>query len=260
MSANAGGGEPTSLLGGDGTVAAPAAAPGAAPAAAAVPAPAGAVDKGAAAPADKGAAAVAPTADEQRAFLTSKGGKAEELSKLSETDLKKAFDEAKAADAKPAGAPEKYEAFKMPKGVELDKELGGELEGVARALNLPQNAAQKVADLGAKLVQKMNTAHEAAVAEVRRGWIASSQGDKEIGGEKLQENLALARKVRDTFFTPEFRKFVNETGLGDHPELIRGFYRLGKAMSNDTFVPGGKQPGDTKTLAEQLYGSAGTKS
>ena len=74
----------------------------------------------------------------------------------------------------------------------------------------------------------------------RASWSESSRTDKEFGGDKLNENLAVAQKAMNAFGTPELRAVLNKTGLGNHPELIRAFVRAGKAISEDTFVPGGK--------------------
>jgi len=41
------------------------------------------------------------------------------------------------ADDAPQGAPEAYEDFSVPEGVELDAELLGEFKNVAKELNLP---------------------------------------------------------------------------------------------------------------------------
>ena len=70
--------------------------------------------------------------------------------------------------------------------------------------------------------------------------------DAEIGGDKLPENLAVARKALETFGTPELKALLNESGLGNHPEVIRFFYRSGKAISEDRVIRGGAagQPTD----------------
>jgi hypothetical protein len=70
----------------------------------------------------------------------------------------------------------------------------------------------------------------------------------------LPENLAAAKMALDTFGTPELRTLLIETGLGDHPEMIRAFVRAGKAISEDTLAMGGKKPaGAGKSTAEILY-------
>lgn len=155
----------------------------------------------------------------------------------------------KAAD-KPQGAPEKYE-FKPPEGREFDAAVLEQFSEVARELNLPQEAAQKVID---KIAPALAEKQARLVEEVRAGWVEGAKADKEFGGEKLAENLAVAKKALEAFGSPELKTLLNETGLGNHPELIRAFYRAGKQISEDRFVPGGgnaAQP--TRSAAEVLY-------
>ena len=83
---------------------------------------------------------------------------------------------------------------------------------------------------------------------------SQSMADKEFGGDKLNENLALASKAMDAFATPELKQVLDQTGLGNHPELIRAFVRVGRQISEDRLVPGGSMPvGDSRTIAERLY-------
>jgi len=44
----------------------------------------------------------------------------------------------------------------------------------------------------------------------------------------------------DKFGTPELTKLLNASGMGNHPEIIRAFYRAGKAISEDSFVGGSR--------------------
>lgn len=152
----------------------------------------------------------------------------------------------------PQGAPEEYADFTVPEGVELDAEVLGEFKSVAKELNLPQEAAQKVTDLGVKLAQKWASETQERVAEMQAGWRDEAQADKEIGGQALAENLSVAKRAVDKFGTPAFRELLEQSGLGNHPEVIRFAARVGKAISEDTFVAGGtaSQPA---TAAKTLF-------
>lgn len=138
---------------------------------------------------------------------------------------------------KPQGAPEKYE-FVAPEGKEFDAETIGQFSEIAKELNLSQEAAQKLVEtMGPKIAERQM----AQVEMVRNEWAQQAQSDKEYGGDKLQENLAVAKKALDSFGSPELRALLNESGLGNNPEVIRFMYRAGKAISEDTFV--GNQTG-----------------
>lgn len=138
-------------------------------------------------------------------------------------------------DPKPTEAtvPEDY-TFTMPDGVELDSAAADEFKAIAKELKLDQASAQKVADVGAKMAQRQVEQHTKLVET----WVEQVKVDKEIGGDKLQENLAVAKRALETFGTPELRDVLNMSGLGNHPEVIRAFYKAGKAISEDRFVQG----------------------
>lgn len=139
---------------------------------------------------------------------------------------------------KPAGAPEKYE-FAAPEGHEFDPSVIEQFSEVARELNLPQDAAQKVLD---KMAPAIASRQAEQVQAVREQWANDARADKEFGGDKLTENLSYAKKAMDQFATPELRTLLNDSGLGNHPEVIRTFVRVGKTISEDGFVKGGQTP------------------
>jgi len=137
-------------------------------------------------------------------------------------------------EGKPTGAPEAYE-FKAPEGKEFDPEVINSFSDIAKELDLPQDAAQKMID---KLAPKIQERQQQVIEQVRNDWAQQAQTDREYGGEKLAENLAVAKKALDAFGTPELRSLLNESGLGNNPEVIRFMFRAGKAISEDRFVGG----------------------
>lgn len=132
-----------------------------------------------------------------------------------------------------------YTEFSIADGVQLDQTALGEFKSFAAEANLSQEQAQQVVDMGVKLQQKWATEQSAAMQKSRDQWAEASNNDQEFGGPKLQENLAIAKQALDKFGTPEFTQLLADSGLGNHPEVIRFIYRAGKAISNDKFVGGG---------------------
>ena len=164
-----------------------------------------------------------------------------------------AAEEAKAPAEAPK-APEAYE-FKVPEGRTFDPEVMTAYSQVAKELNLSQEAAQRLLDaVGPKMAERQ----VAQIEAVRNGWAESSKTDREFGGEKLSENLSVAKKALDQFGTAELRSLLNESGLGNHPEVIRFMYRAGKAISEDRIVTGAATqaksgPKSFADLADALY-------
>lgn len=149
--------------------------------------------------------------------------------------------------------PEKYE-FVEPEGVNMDKEVLGEFEGIAKELKLSQEEAQKVTDIGVKLAQKWEAKQADVIQQAAAEWAATATADKEYGGDKLTESLTTAKKALDAFGTPELRTLLNDSRLGNHPEVIRFMVRAGKAISEDRMVTGGAGPTTaSQSTAKSLY-------
>lgn len=143
-------------------------------------------------------------------------------------------------------APEQYADFAFEEGKALDTELADDIKATAKELGLTQSQAQKLADLALKRTESAQSQQAEMLAQARDEWAGQAKADKEFGGDAIEANLATARKALDTFGTPELKALLNESGLGNHPEVIRFFYRSGKAISEDRVIRGGAagQPTD----------------
>lgn len=149
-------------------------------------------------------------------------------------------------------APIEYK-FELPEGFELNEEVANEFKELAQELKLPADKAQQTVDFGVKLITDAFTKQAAAFEELKGEWREQVVSDKEIGGEKLTENLQLANKTIDKFFDPEFRSLLETSGLGNHPIMVKGLLAIGRAVSEDTFVSGGRGAAP-RDAAEILYG------
>lgn len=158
-------------------------------------------------------------------------------------------------DKTPEGAPEKYEAFKAAEGQAFDDAVMDAYSEAAKELNLSQDNAQKLLD---KVAPVMQARQLERIEAVKAEWAESAKADKEFGGDKLNESLATAKKALDSFASPEFKEFLGQSGLGNHPEMIRLLVKAGQQISNDKFVGGkagvqdpGKPP--MESYASRLY-------
>ncbi|MCF0046681.1 peptidase [Enterobacter hormaechei] len=154
-------------------------------------------------------------------------------------------------EQKQGGAPDKYE-FTAGEGVELDTEALKDFEPVARDLNLTNEQAQKLVDAYPKILAGVQQRQAEAWQKQTEGWAETVKADKEIGGDKLTANLSAAQRALDQFGTPELKEYLNATGLGNHPDLVKTFVKIGKAMSEDGMVDGSNQ--GQRSAAEVLYG------
>ncbi|MEY1439089.1 peptidase [Escherichia coli] len=154
-------------------------------------------------------------------------------------------------DQKQEGAPEKYE-FTVGEGVELDTEALKDFEPVARDLNLTNEQAQKLVDAYPKILAGVQQRQAEAWQAQTEQWAADVKADKEIGGDKLTANLSAAQRAMDIFGSSALKEYLEGTGLGNHPELVKTFIKIGKAMSEDGMVDGSNQ--GQRSAAEVLYG------
>ncbi len=170
-----------------------------------------------------------------------------------ETDAKGEGDETDDKD-KAAGAPEEYADFAVPEGVEMDADVLTEFKGIAKELGISQEAAQKLIDLQSSMEAKRADSLQQALADQSQQWMDQVKNDKEFGGENYDSNVALAVKTIEAFGSPELRTVLNDSGLGNHPELVKFCHRIGKAISDDNLVLGGTQTG-RKSDEEVFYGN-----
>lgn len=151
------------------------------------------------------------------------------------------------ADNKQEGAPEVYEEFKAPDGIELDPEVMPEVHEIFKDLNLSQEQAQKAFEKFLDIQQKLAGTPEQQMQQAEQQIVALNtrlaeecRNLPDIGGEKFAESLATASKVIQTFGTPEFKQLVAYTGVGSHPEFFKMMVAIGSKMSPDNFVQGGE--------------------
>jgi len=146
-----------------------------------------------------------------------------------------------------------YEDFALPEGIALDSEVMGEFLPFAQELKLDQVGAQKLVDMGSKLASKMQQQAIDAWQEQITGWAEQTRNDPDIGGNKLQSTLASGRAALESFGTPAFNQLLKDSGIGNHPEMIRFMNRIGKEVSNDSIVTGGSSSNAGKTPEQKLY-------
>jgi hypothetical protein len=166
------------------------------------------------------------------------------------------------AAATEAAVPEAYE-LTLPDGMTLDSEALDEATPVLKELGLTNEGANKLAPLAAGLVQRgamgERRAIEAQIVATRKAWVDAALADAEIGGtpENHETVKAVAARFLDRFAGPEFRQMLVETGLGNHPEMIRAAYRAGQAIGEDgDFVRTDGAPAPRpKAFHEKLYSS-----
>ncbi len=149
--------------------------------------------------------------------------------------------------------PEKY-VLKLADKSPLDAEALIRIEGLAKEKGLSQDQAQLLVQAEENSLINFQTKQTETYNQTKAQWAEAVQKDKEIGGENFKQSVALSSRVVERFATEEFKKTLDVTGLGQHPEVVRVFARIGKAMSNDQLIMPGAQGAGKKEMKDILYG------
>lgn len=142
----------------------------------------------------------------------------------------------------PVEAPIVYEPFKAPEGVTFDNESIGKFSELMGAAHVPQEAAQKVLDLYTNEIARITDVQKDIWNKTNEDWKSAIKADPEIGGNRLQTVLQTSRGLIERYGgSAEEKAAVRQalalTGAGNHPEVVRLFYRIGKALGEGSPVP-----------------------
>jgi len=150
-------------------------------------------------------------------------------------------------------APIEYN-LRFPEGSQVDEDAASGLVELAKEHKLPPEVAQKIAAFGVPVLNKAQQQQQEAFNAQLKAWESEVLADADIGGVALQDNLRLAAKAIDRFGGDALRQVFDATGLGNHPQLVKAFVQIGKAISDDTLVGlnSSKATGD-QGLAKQMF-------
>lgn len=129
--------------------------------------------------------------------------------------------------------------LKMPEGVELDTEMATALGGEFKELGLTHAQAQKLTDKYIATMQAREAGKLKGWGERIQGWADTAKKDPEIGGAKWDTTVADAQLAIRTLGTPELKDYLNASGGGNHPELIRVLAKAGALIKEDSPPAGG---------------------
>lgn len=161
-----------------------------------------------------------------------------------------------------AGLPEKYE-LTAPEGFEaIDAEMVEAADPILRDLKLSNEDAQKLMPLAGQLVQRANERAQQGIATQaatqRKEWADAFEADPAIGGARKAETLQNAARAFDHYGVKPgegLRQLLDESGLGNHPDLIRFVSNVGRDLGEASFERGDPVTAP-KTPERVLYGEA----
>lgn len=155
-------------------------------------------------------------------------------------------------DPQSEGAPDEYK-FDIPEGVKVNEDIMSEFTPLLKDLGASQEQAQKIVDLQSKFMEQMAEAQNAAWTERQNDWSKAAESDEEYGKGKYDESIGIARKAMREIGGAELTKVLEETGMGNHPEFIRFFYRVGLAIGEDSLSFGQANKEGAKSIAQRMF-------
>lgn len=145
--------------------------------------------------------------------------------------------------------------LKLPKDSQLSVEKVSEVKEFAKTNKLTNEQAQAILERENAVIAGFKESQQAEYEAETKKWIDAVKSDKELGGEKFKETSEVARRAIEKLGSEAFKKALNDTGLGNHPELIRFAYNVGKILQDDKFEEGQSfKKGGRKSTAEVLFG------
>lgn len=145
----------------------------------------------------------------------------------------------------------KYD-LKMPEGVEVDAAMLDQFSPVFKELGLTTKQAQALADKFIEAQTKQGETQAQNWSQTVAGWVDQAKSDPEIGGAKWDSTVKSASGVVQRFGNDALREYLNASGAGNHPELIRFMAKVGAMIGEDNPAisenPGKKPAQDTAAI------------
>ena len=150
--------------------------------------------------------------------------------------------------------------YDAPEDFEVTEEVQAQLDDFAdhaATLGITQEQFQGLIDYQQNRLAGSMEAVAAEYSARANSWADDTQNDAELGGAKFQENVAIAKTAMQQFMSPSMGQMLgmpseeNPMGMGlcNHPEVVRLFYRIGKAMQDSSLVVGDAKASDENALA-----------
>ncbi len=144
-----------------------------------------------------------------------------------------------------------YAEIVLPENSLLSAQTLAAFKQTAAEVKLPAGAlATWLSREENRLAAEAEKAEQAQQAQLEN-WARQTQ---ETFGPQWQEEVSKAVRAADAFGGPQLRRLLEETGLGNHPVIVRTFHAVAQRICEDV-TPGGASsaPAD-KTFTQALYG------
>ncbi len=114
----------------------------------------------------------------------------------------------------------------------------GELDGFrefAHDTGLTQDQASNILKLYGDIQEEQEEAHQNGLEELRTNTTMELQKE---WGKNYDGKMDYAKRAFAQFASPELSQLMDESGMGNHPEMLRVFAKVGELMGEDSLVVG----------------------
>lgn len=131
------------------------------------------------------------------------------------------------------GRPEKPEQYKIPEvdGIKWNEEQLKPALETFHKLGFTAEQAEGVLKLYAQVlgqnVENARKRHNSAVETLKKEW-----------GNNYDRKVVVAQRVINQFGGEELKKFLDDSGAGDNPHLVKALAEIGEILAEDGFISG----------------------
>lgn len=138
--------------------------------------------------------------------------------------------------------------FTIPDGMKIDEKRMSSFKTVAKELGLTKEQAQKLVDMDAESIKNADK----AFLDMKASWKSETM---KMLGENAEQKIGEAAAAFKRFGDDEFVKLMQDTGLENHPAVVRVFRAIGSKIAVDKTVSATSSGvKSSMTLSEALYG------
>ena len=150
-------------------------------------------------------------------------------------------EQAKEPEQQQETAPEHY-VLKNANGEDVEPQ---ELEMMSRMfkdVNLSQEQAQKLYSAYEKEQGSFIEQSQKAFNQMRDDWFNQTISDPQLGGQNIGQTKLCIKRVMQQCGNKELSEFLNKTGLGFNPAMVRFMTKVGELIGNDNRFVTGQAP------------------
>ena len=145
--------------------------------------------------------------------------------------------------------------LELQDGSLMSESMLDELKTLAKESNLNKEQAESFMKLQSNALDSFIESQEKEMNNKSTQWVEDIKKDEELGGPNFKQSISDAQQAFKQFGTKEFQEAIDVLKIGNHPEVIRTFSRIGKFIKDDPIL-NGSRVSTTKELSfeDSMYG------